>query len=264
MNSSCLLIFTKIPGATRCKTRLQQSTPLNREETVLLAKAFLADTLLNAQSVSVGRIVLAIEPLCSAGELEKSLSELPFPPNLEDESRLSIIEQRGGNFAARLSNALDDAYSLQQTKNLVVIGTDSPSLSKTTINCALDSSEKGAYVLGPSLQGGFYLIGFPSEQSSKALQIEGAFSHEQKSELEFLAEQINWTNYPLVLLETHFDIDVAEDLSSLIPLLHAASVSEATRIAEAKNTRRVLSELGLALSNDHTNNRKVSIVKNVS
>jgi hypothetical protein len=66
--------------------------------------------------------------------------------------------QEGISFEARLSNAMKTLFD-QGYENLVVIGNDSPDLTTATLREAVSSLEQRKPVLGPSDDGGVYLIG---------------------------------------------------------------------------------------------------------
>ena len=66
--------------------------------------------------------------------------------------------QEGTSFEARLSNAMKTLFD-QGYESLVVIGNDSPDLTTATLREAFSSLERRNPVLGPSDDGGVYLIG---------------------------------------------------------------------------------------------------------
>lgn len=68
------------------------------------------------------------------------------------------IPQRGPDFAARLAHAFADARSLGYEEVVVVPG-DVPNLDERTIARAFDRLRRFSVVLGPSPDGGVYLIG---------------------------------------------------------------------------------------------------------
>lgn len=68
--------------------------------------------------------------------------------------------QRGEGFEARILDALEHAKSLGYER-LVILGTDTPSMSGFDLAQACRSAEP---VLGPSADGGFYLLGLNADQ----------------------------------------------------------------------------------------------------
>jgi len=71
-----------------------------------------------------------------------------------DESR-----QKGDSFATKLTNAAEQVFAYGY-ENLIIIGNDSYDLNSARIRKAKKYLENGAAVLGPSADGGDYLIGF--------------------------------------------------------------------------------------------------------
>ena len=73
-----------------------------------------------------------------------------------------LLLQRGTGFGERLRNAVADTFALGY-RRVVVIGTDTPALSPVLCDAALKALAVGSsrtVVLGPSRDGGYYLIGF--------------------------------------------------------------------------------------------------------
>jgi len=78
---------------------------------------------------------------------------------LRDET--PVFPQEGRHLGERMKNAMDDAFSEGFDKALLV-GTDIPDLKTEIINDAVDSLNEYQAVIGPSTDGGYYLIGFHS------------------------------------------------------------------------------------------------------
>jgi len=72
-----------------------------------------------------------------------------------------VFPQEGRHLGERMKNAMDDAFSEGFDKALLV-GTDIPDLKTEIINDAVDSLNEYQAVIGPSTDGGYYLIGFHS------------------------------------------------------------------------------------------------------
>ncbi len=72
--------------------------------------------------------------------------------------------QSGGDLGTRMKNAFQSV--LANHKNVVIIGTDCPDLDSRLIEQAFTSLEKHDLVVGPSLDGGYYLLGMSRLHSS--------------------------------------------------------------------------------------------------
>ena len=68
------------------------------------------------------------------------------------------FNQHGETFGKRLSNAISETFA-KGYREVIAIGTDTPALSLSHINRAVLSVQNQNIVLGPSTDGGIYLIG---------------------------------------------------------------------------------------------------------
>lgn len=68
-------------------------------------------------------------------------------------------EQQGANFGQRFSHAFQAAYA-QGYQQVIAIGNDCPSLTRKDLQAAARQLSSGQSVLGPSTDGGAYLLGF--------------------------------------------------------------------------------------------------------
>jgi hypothetical protein len=66
--------------------------------------------------------------------------------------------QRGDDFGSKLSNAVEDVFSLGYN-SVIVLGNDCPELNKDIIESAYQQLNKHQLVIGPSQSGGVYLMG---------------------------------------------------------------------------------------------------------
>jgi len=74
--------------------------------------------------------------------------------------------QHGLGFCNRFANAVDDIFK-KGYKNIITIGNDSPDLRTRHILTAERNLQKGISTLGPSKDGGAYLIAIPKAQFFK-------------------------------------------------------------------------------------------------
>ncbi|MCY7409627.1 MAG: DUF2064 domain-containing protein [Chitinophagales bacterium] len=126
---------------------------------------------------------------------------------------ITEAQQHGNNFSERYANAFADVFA-KGFENVISIGNDCTSLSKIILQHALSEIENCGAVVGPSKDGGAYLIGFNKkyfqQQSFTALQwqSENLFSALQN----YFANQ----NAYISLLTKLNDIDCAEDFLHFI------------------------------------------------
>lgn len=143
-----LAIMTKAPRAGTVKTRLQP--PLTAEEAAELNICFLRD------------IAAAI---ASSGGESKGVGVFT-PPGSEGEyanvlpSDFILIPQRGDSFGERLTNAAADLLSVG-FESCCLINSDSPTVAADAFRQAMVTLQHAdnRIVLGPTDDGGYYLIG---------------------------------------------------------------------------------------------------------
>ena len=140
--------MTKAPRAGTVKTRLQPT--LTAEEAAELNLCFLRD--IAAAIVSSGgesRGVGVFTPLGSEGEYANVLP-----------SDFILIPQRGDGFGERLTNAATDLLHVG-FESCCLINSDSPTLTAEVFRQAVAKLQRAnnLIVLGPSDDGGYYLIG---------------------------------------------------------------------------------------------------------
>ena len=144
-----LAIMTKAPRPGAVKTRLQP--PLSAEEAAALNIAFLRDTARSA--VAADELARAIAVYTPSG------SEAAYEGVLPREF-FGLLPQRGDAFGQRLHNAVADLLQLGFS-SCCLIDSDSPTVPAEVFAGAVDFLRTGRdrLVLGPSEDGGYYLIG---------------------------------------------------------------------------------------------------------
>ncbi|MFA5117289.1 MAG: TIGR04282 family arsenosugar biosynthesis glycosyltransferase [Candidatus Omnitrophota bacterium] len=141
----CLIVFAKEPQAGLVKTRLNGE--LSQGMCVRLYKAFLKDTLCLARSVKCFVRALAYESYRAQPDYLKSVAR-----------DFIFHEQKGKGLGEKMRNAFGFARRMDCDK-IVIMGSDSPNLPAKRINDAFKLLDTNDIVLGPSLDGGYYLIG---------------------------------------------------------------------------------------------------------
>jgi uncharacterized protein len=141
-----LAIMAKAPRAGAVKTRL--CPPLRPPEAAELARCFLLDAVERAAGVVGVRPVLAYAPVEARGEFES------VAPGF------ALLAQRGEDLGARQARLISDVLSLGH-QGALVIGTDSPTLPRECLDEAVSlvMAPDVDLVLGPTDDGGYYLIG---------------------------------------------------------------------------------------------------------
>lgn len=90
---------------------------------------------------------------------------------------------------------------------MIVVGTDCPSLTAETVEQAFDALERAEVVIGPALDGGYYLIGMSSLQSSLFIDVPWSSADTRAITL----ERARAAGLRVSLLPVLRDIDTAND-----------------------------------------------------
>ena len=232
-----LIVFAKTPRAGEVKTRLLKNTPLSEDEVCTLYRAFLCDVLIAAGKSGADRVAVNFFPADSENEM-RELAEGRVEPE-----KLTLVAQSGKDFNERVQNSFKNALS-SGADSVVMIGSDSPTLQPRIIDSAFRLlTENGGVVLGPSGEGGLYLIGLASGYLPDFSKI---FSG--SSELLNFIRELDDAKQPLSLLEELTDVDVASDLVSLISIITAMRrAKNQTEMLFPENSARMIDELKLGV-----------------
>jgi uncharacterized protein len=143
-------IMTKVPQAGQVKTRL--TPPLSPEESAQLNICFLRD--LSASISTASRTT----PGCGVGIYTPAGAEAAYENILPPE--FYLISQRGSAFGERLACAVEDLFTAG-FEAVCLINSDSPTVPASSFAEAANELTKPGdrVVLGPSDDGGYFLIG---------------------------------------------------------------------------------------------------------
>ena len=140
-----LVMFVRFPGQGQVKSRLAKD--LGAEAATDLYRCFVQD-LSESFSKEAYRLCIAFHP----EEREREMREM-----LGDE--FSYIPQMGGDLGERMKLAFLRCFS-EGARSVVLIGSDIPDLPARIIDEAFRALRHYGVVIGPSVDGGYYLIGF--------------------------------------------------------------------------------------------------------
>jgi uncharacterized protein len=224
-----LAVMTKAPQAGRVKTRL--TPPLSPEEAAELNICFLRDTAAAIARASSGRKAQGVGVYTPVGAEAAYAGILP--------GNFVLVSQRGDAFGERLLAATEDLLQLG-FDSLCLIDSDSPTVPERAFAEAVDwlARDDDSVVLGPSDDGGYYLIGLKKLHRRLFEEIDWSTHHVLEQTIEAARE----IGLPVHLLPTWFDVDDRATLSRLCQELFGSNGS-ATNESPAPATREFLSEL---------------------
>ena len=151
-----LILFTRLPAAGRTKTRLMPyfSGEQCRELHIAMLKD-LKESLKKIKAVDIYLYFLGEE-----GEDRKKEDRKRAPESLKRifGSSFRYRRQRGENLFERMALSMEE-LSEEGYRRIVLIGTDIPELRANDIRLAFQLLSESDAVLGPTEDGGYYLIG---------------------------------------------------------------------------------------------------------
>lgn len=209
-----LLIVAKAPEPGRTKTRLVP--PLTPDEAARLYRAFLLDTLAIACQVDWEHVCMV-----APRGARSALVELA-PPGVH------VREQRGEG----LGNALRDAFAHHLAcgfERVVLIGSDNPTLPARYVNDASMALDRHDLSIGPTSDGGYYLIGMRVPHLGVFDGITWSTSRVYGQTLDRAAA----LSLRVAELPAWFDVDEPADLINLQRELESASAEVAPRTRAA-------------------------------
>jgi len=204
--SDTLLVVAKQPIPGQTKTRL--CPPLSPMLSADLYECFLRDTLDVMRKVpNVHRVVCFLPD--DARDYFYRLA-----PDMD------LTRQHGESLGERLDHLLTEALASGSSR-VVVMDSDSPTLPAEYITQAFDQLTDSDVVLGPTRDGGYYLIGMKRPQPLLLRQVQMSTSHVLADTLA-LAQA---SNLVVSLLPAWYDIDTLADLLRLDDEIKGSSIN---------------------------------------
>jgi len=197
LDDRCLLFFIKNPEKGKVKTRV--ASAVGDEMAVRLYRRFLLETLFTLNRGTF-LFYLCFYP-------ENSLSDLKGW--LGDD--YLYMPQKGEDLGKRMKNGFIDAFAMN-FKRVVLIGSDIPDLPLEFIEEAFTSLQEKDVVIGPSIDGGYYLIGFKDKNFS--IRVFEGIPWSTKRVFEETMEVLKQEGLTVHTLQPWRDIDTIDDLSN--------------------------------------------------
>ena len=144
-SKNCVLLFVKYPANGRVKTRLADQ--IGQDTATGLYRNFVTDILATLKSLDVN-FKIVFDPPDSKEQFQQWLGK-----------EYSYIPQAGQDLGQRMKNAFLQTFS-GGFNSVIVIGSDSPDLPAEHLELALKALDTNDTVIGPSTDGGYYLMGF--------------------------------------------------------------------------------------------------------
>ncbi len=223
--STALIIFAKAPVAGHVKTRL--CPPLTPDEAASLHGSLVLDLLDRCQSLKGIDRILAGAPT----------REHPFFGAMKTRFKIPVWDQVGDDLGARMAHAFQSALG-SPYHSVLIVGTDIPGITVSLITTAFKSLQDHDIVLGPTVDGGYYLIGLRAP-------VPELFEHIPWSTdkvLSLTREKTQALDLSVKILPRLRDLDTVEDLQVFIQ----ESKNPKNQVFSGR-TRNVLQELAQRL-----------------
>jgi len=143
-----LIVFVRAPRLGSVKTRIAQTA--GAERACAIYREMVGTVLQNIATIR--DVQLSFAPDDAAPEIQPWLRE-----------GWSAIDQGGGDLGERLQRAFEGAFS-RGAERVVIIGSDCPEAKSSDVRVAWKELKSHDVVVGPAVDGGYWLIGLRMQQ----------------------------------------------------------------------------------------------------
>ena len=222
--STCVVLFAKKPTPGAVKTRLQSH--LSARDAARLYEALLLDCATALHATKAVAKVVAFAPANAEDALRTLLTPI---------GTFEYVPQIGADLGQRMEGLMQWAFA-RGAERVVLVGSDSPSLPASYIDEGLALLREKEVVLGPSTDGGYYLVG---RRKGESRIFEGvAWS----TEMVFEQTLARLGTQTLGLLPPWYDVDTPEDAEFL--KVHLEALARAGS-SQGRHSLAALRGLGL-------------------
>lgn len=222
-NPNAVILFLKAPIPGMVKTRLQAH--FGEAQALALYQAMVGDLLKNLGTNNSFDLHLFYWPAEGAGRIQDWLGAA-YPVHL----------QEGENLGAKMHRAFQKMFR-QNYRQAVLIGSDLPILNSRFLDHTFRRFENAEVVLGPSEDGGYYLIGLNREHPELFANVEWSSA----TVLEQTLSNARLAGLTVSLTKKLRDVDTYEDVYYYCERFRRAEKSR--RKVAAPETYRILKEI---------------------
>jgi rSAM/selenodomain-associated transferase 1 len=197
MDDRCLLFFVRNPLPGRVKSRLAKV--LGEEVVADLYKSFILD-MLSALEKKDFPLSVCFYPADSLADIKRVLGD-----------HYRYQPQQGTDLGERMDRCFSEVFSAGVNR-AILIGSDVPDLSMAIIDEAFASLQGADIVIGPALDGGYYLIGFTKDNFTPG--VFRGLPWGTETVLQQTIDRLKNLRRTFHLLPTWEDIDTLKDLKN--------------------------------------------------
>jgi uncharacterized protein len=201
-NGRVLYVAAKAPRSGLAKTRL--AAGVGQVAALRLYRAFLRDLSVNlvSQRYELGWYITPADAWSELGILVDQEFGVP-----------RVLAQPFGNWTDR-QRWLFQTMTARGESRTVLLASDSPQVTRETVDAAFTALDDHDVVLGPTFDGGYYLIGMRPPQAGHDLL--HCVPMSTNTVLREIVAAADGQGVTLALLESTFDVDTGDDLDLLI------------------------------------------------
>jgi rSAM/selenodomain-associated transferase 1 len=214
-----LVIMAKAPRPGAVKTRL--ATSLSSEAVTTFYLCLLSDTLDLARSMSNVEVAIVC-PAADAQELARLAADT-----------VRVVPQTGNGLAAGLTSVFAH-FAAAGRRRVIAFNSDSPHLPASVLEGAFETLAVHDVVVGPTHDGGYYLVGAKASHPS----LFAGDGMGTSSALQRLLSRVRDLELSVGFADSFYDIDVVDDLTRLAAELRLAP-GRAPRTAAWLEERRL-------------------------
>lgn len=190
-NKQLLMVFTKNPELGNCKTRL--ASTLGDEAALKVYEQLIDYTVDFSSKVEAEKYVYYSKNISSNDRWSESLFEKKI--------------QVEGNLGVKMATAFKENFD-KGFEKIIIIGSDCAEINEVDIHSAFEALDESEVVIGPAIDGGYYLLGMRTF-------IPSLFQDKSWSTPDLINETISTLKKQQIsfsLLKEKSDIDYEKDL----------------------------------------------------
>ena len=184
-----LIIFTRNPELGKCKTRL--AATIGNIPALEVYKFLLKHTVGITTQLNTDKVVY--------------YSDAIWENDIWPEDVFKKELQEGDDLGIRMLNAFCNGFEAGY-ENIIIIGSDMYDLAEKDLRHAFDALKENDFVIGPALDGGYYLLGMKRLKKALFRKKDWGSSNVLSNTLRDLEDE------KLAILETRNDVDTHEDI----------------------------------------------------
>lgn len=213
---------------------------LGEKHAAFLARAFLLDTISNSLRVKRTSIVIAYWPPESREDFEDIMhlfSQEEKDRNIRRKSNdIRLIPQQGIDPGERMARISENLF-LSGANKILFTGSGSPQLHPSIFRAALELLDRKQVVMGPTFNGGYYIIGLKNSHPEIFNGINWGSANVYRETAGILEKNgVDWQE-----MELSYDVDTPENLEQLYMEIDTLRLTGENRICY--HTERCLKNL---------------------